>query len=471
MESLIPEPVIMTFPTKATMTVYNNVTKLNTDNIDSEISSNDEHILHYSVKHPAQNLESFTRINHSMDDKIVGLIPPPQSKKIIRKLKKAKKPLIKQVLKKVNLNDQSNEDDLLDVLNPITLLFTDEDDVMIGPIVHNFFNIKMTPTAKFKSTTMLDKNNGERVNKFQIQNYRRVKRNMEGIELQKPKQRKLNVDKNVNVSLSSPTARVRMYSPKNGTWFREKRNYVLVNVDTRRNEPRYYYHSTERPPVRVKRVVHNPPFFSSRSRVFSSKYLIADQDNSETLPEEINVAFFTTPKPIYSTTPKFIPAIAFGDSKTKIINYNDSVANSTNDNERTQFDKKGSLIYVINPDTGLGKWMKVIKVKNEDDTKSSLTNGPVYLESKIKESTTEKSVGKFGFKGSTKNLFKNVFGPTIDHRFQFKYPNNEQMKNEVIEKPKKIDCPKFIIRPKNKEVCTILLHILHIGFTYNLKYI
>lgn len=456
MESLIPEPVILTFPTKATTVVYKNVTKLDTDNIDSDVSSNDEHILQYSVKHPAQKLKSVIPINHSMDDKIVGLIPPPQNKKKIRKLKKAKTPMVKQVLKKVNLNDQSNEADLLDVLNPITSFFTDEDDVMAGPIIHNFFNIKMTPSATFKSTTLLDKNSGDRVNKFQIKNYRRIKRNLKGVELQKPKQRKLNVDNNANISLSSPTARVRMYSPKNGTWFREKRDYVSVNVDIRRKEPRYYY-QTERPPVRVKRVVHNPPFFSRRSRVFSSKYLIADQDNSETLPEEINIAFFTTPKPIYPTTPKFIPAIAFGDSKTKIINYNDSIANSTNDNEHTQYDKKGSLIYVINPDTGLGKWMKVIKVKNEDDTKSAVTNGPVYLESKIKDSTPEQYVGKFGFKGSAKNLFKNVLGPTIDHRFQFKFPKNEQAKKEAIEKPKKIDCPK-LIRPMKNEVSTILLH-------------
>lgn len=455
METLIPEPVILTFPTKATMAIYTNDTKLKTDNSDSEVSSNDEHVLQYSVKHPTKNLQSNIRINHSMDDKIVGLIPPPKSKKKIKKLKKIKKPMVKKILKKVNLNEQSNDADLLDVLSPFTSLFTDEHDAMTAPIVHNFFNIKMTPSAKLKSTTIIDKNSGERVNKFQIQNYRRIKRNMKGIELQKPKQRKLNINNNTNVSLSLPTARVRMYSPKNGTWFRDKIDYNTVNVDIRRKEPRYYYH-TGRPRVRVKRVVHSPPLFGRTSRVFSSKYLIADQDNSETLPEEINVAFFTTPKPIYSSTPKFIPAIAFGDSKTKIIKYNDSVANSTNDNERTQFDKKGSLIYVINPDTGLGKWMKVIKVKNEDDTKSALTNGPVYLETKIKDSAPEQSVGKFGFKGSAKDLFKNVLGPTIDHRFQYKPLSNEQTKSVTTEKPKKFDCPN-LIRPKKKEVCFILL--------------
>jgi len=358
--------------------------------------------------------------------------------------------MVKKVFKKVKVADESNDADLLDVLSPITSFFTDEDDVMVSPIVHNFFNIKMTPSAKLKTTTMVDKNSGETVNRFQMQNYRRTKRNMKGVDLQKPKQRKLNIYNNTNVSVSSPTASVRMYSPQNSSWFREKRDHVSVNVDVRRKEPRYYYH-TERPRVRVKRVVHNPPSYSRSGQVFSSKYLVSDQENSETLPEEINVAFSTTPR--YESTPKFIPAIAFGDSKTKIINYNDSVANSTNDIERPQFDKKGSLIYVINPDTGVGKWMQVIKVKNEEDTKSALTNGPVYLEKKIKDGIAEETIGKFGFKGSTKDLFRNVLGPTIDHRFKIRLPNKESIKEDVKESPKKAVCPK-IIRPKKKKNCT-----------------
>jgi len=166
------------------------------------------------------------------------------------------------------------------------------------------------------------------------------------------------------------------------------------------------------------------------------------------------VAFSTTSAPMYETTPKFIPAIAFGDSKTKIINVNDSVANSTNDIVQTPLDKKGSLIYVINPDTGQGKWMQVIKVKGDENTKSGLTNGPVYLEKKVKDTVGEESIGKFGFKGSTKNLFKNFLGPTFDHRFQIKHPSKEPLKNISKEKPKKVNCP-ILIRPKKKEVSAI----------------
>jgi len=453
MASIIPEPVILTFPTKSSMVVYTNDTKINKEDNDTQVSSNHEHVFQYSVLHPTSKPESNIHKDHYTDNKIVGLIPPPQSTKK-RKLQKVKKPTVKKILKKIKFDDDSDESNFFDVLSPITSFFIDEDDSMVAPIVHNFFNIKMAPSVKLKATTMVDKNNGEKVNKFQIQNYRRTKRNMKGVELQIPRQRKLNIDTdtiNTNVSLSLPTAKVRMYTPKNGTWFREKREQVSVNVDVRRKEPRYYYH-TERPPVRVKRVVHNPPFNSRSGQVFSSKYLISDQDNSETLPEEINVAFSTTPKPIYWTTPKFIPAIAFGDSKTKIVNYNDSIANSTNDNEHTQFDKKGSLIYVINPDTGLGKWMKVIKVKNEEDTKPAFTNGPVYLETKAKD--VSESIGKFGFKGPSKDLFKNALGSTMDslsHRFKHKLPSNEPIKNEAVERPK---CPKFM-RPSKKEVCTI----------------
>lgn len=450
LESIIPEPIILHFPTKSSTVVYTNDTKPNVEENDSEVSSNDEHVLKYTIQHPIPKPEPIVQDNHTTDNKILGLVPPPRTKKTEKKYQKLKKPMVKKLLKKVKVNEESNEPDLLDVLSPITSFFIDNDDVMVSPIVHNFFNIKMTPSAKIKTTTIVDKNNGERVNKFPLQNYRRTKRNMKGVELQKPRQRKLNINTNTNVSLSSPTARVRMYTPKNGTWFRDKRDNISVNVDVRRKEPRYYYH-TERPRVRVKRVVHNPPFHSRSSQVFSSKYLVTDQEKSESLPEEINVAFSTTPR--YETTPKFLPAIAFGDSKTKIINYNDSVANSTNDVERSQLDKKGSLIYVINPDTGLGKWMQVIKVKNEEDTKTALTNGPVYLEKKVKDGVAEESIGKFGFKGSsTKELFKNVFGPSVDHRFKFKVPNKETVKVLPTEQSKKPDCPK-ILRPRKKEVC------------------
>lgn len=477
MASIIPEPVILTFPTKTSMVVYTNDTKSDVEDNDSEVSSNDEHILKFSVKHPVPK-PSETNIQkpHSIDTKIVGLVPPPQTTKVIKKQHIVKKPTMKKILKKVKVNDDElNEADLLDVLSPITSFFTDEDDAIAAPIVHNFFNIKMEPSAKLKTMTTVDKNSGERVNRYYRQNFKRTKRNMKGIDLQKPRQRKLETSTSTNVTLSSPTARVRMYTPKNGSWFRNKRDHIAVNVDVKRKEPRYYYHA-EQPRVRVKRVVHNPPFYSRSGHVFSSKYLTSDQENAETLPEEINVAFSTTtskydfipkltltPKypqtPKYiplstptstSATPKFISAIAFGDSKTKVINYNDSVANSTNDVERGQLDKKGSLIYVINPDTGLGKWMQVIKVKNEEDTKFALTNGPVYLEKKVKDGlAAEDTIGKFGFKGSNKELFKNVLGPTFDHRFRF--PSKESIRDEVKEKSKKTDCPKTI-RPRKKEV-------------------
>lgn len=452
MESIIPEPIILTFPTKSSAVVYTNDSKLNVEENDSEVSSNDEHILNYSIQHPIPTKPELTvQNNYFTDDKILGLIPPPKTTKTQKKYKKFKKPRVKKVLKKVKVNEGSNDPDLFDVLSPITSFFIDDDDVMDAPTIHNFFNIKMTPSAKLKTTTVVDKkNSNERVHRFQSQNYRRTKRNMKGVDLQKPKERKLNISATTNVSISSPTARIRMYTPRNGTWFRDKRDHISVNVDVRRKEPRYYYH-TERPRIRVKRVVYNPPLHSRSSQVFSSKYLVTDQEKSESLPEEINVAFSTTPR--YETTPKFLPAIAFGDSKTKIINYNDSVANSTNDIERTQLDKKGSLIYVINPDTGLGKWMQVIKVKNEEDTKTALTNGPVYLEKKAKDGVAEESIGKFGFKGSSnKELFKNVFSPTIDHRFKFKFPSKEPVKNVPTEQPKKPDCPK-ILRPRKKEVC------------------
>lgn len=457
MASIIPEPVVLTFPTKSAMAVYTNDTKVHKEDDDSDVSSNRKHVFQYSIFHPTSKLESNIRKDHSTDNKIAGLIPPPQIKKQSKIQQKVKRPTVNKIMKKIKVDDESNESDFLDVLNPITSFFTDEDNSMVAPIVHNFFNIKMTPFAKLKAITTVDENSDERANKRQIQNYRRIKRNMEGVELQKPRQRKLNIDTNkiANVSLSSPTARVRIYAPKNGTWFREKREHVLVNVDIRRNEPRYYYH-TERPRVRVKRVVHNPPFYNKSGNVFSSKYLISDQDNSETLPEEINLAFSTTPKPIYETTPKFIPAIAFGDSKTKIMNYNDTIANSTNNNdEYTQFDKKGSLIYVINPDTGLGKWMKVIKVKNEEDTNPAFTNGPVYLETKPKY--VSESIGKFGFKGPKNDLFKNVLGTTVNrlnHRFKLKLPSNEPRKSEMADGPRP-KCPK-LIRRRKKEVCTVV---------------
>lgn len=446
----MPEPVILTFPTKASMVVYTNETKANAEDSDPEVTSHDEHILKFSVKHPLPKApESNIRKNHSVENKILGLVPPPQMMKKVKKQPKAKKPTMKKILKTVKVDDdESNEADLLEVLSPITSFFTDEDDAITTPIVHNFFNIKMTPPAKLKTKTKVDKNSGEKVNRYYTQSYRRDKRNMKGVDLQKPKQRKLSTNANTNVTLSETTARVRMYTPKNGTWFRDKRDQdQKVNVDVRRKEPRYYYH-TERPRTRVKRVVHNPPFHSRSGHVFSSKYQTSDQDNAETLPEEINVAFSTTPR--YNSTPKFIPAIAFGDSKTRVIRVNDSVANSTNDVTRTQLDKKGSLIYVINPDTGLGKWMQVIKVKNEEDTKSALTNGPVYLEKKVKDGLAEETVGKFGFRGSTKDLFRSVLGSNLDHRFRI--PNTkETAKDEVKEKPKKTNCP-TVVRPKKKEV-------------------
>jgi len=454
MATIIPEPVILTFPTNSTTVVYTNDTKTNTEASDSESSSNREHIFQYSILHPTLKPESNTRKDHFIDNKIVGLIPPPpQLKGKIKKHQKAKKPTVKKILKKIQLDDESNEPDFFDVLSPITYFFADEDDSKVAPIVHNFFNIKMTPSTKFKATTKVDSNNDDRMNKVQIQNFRRTKRNMKGVELQKPRQKKLFVgtNMNTNVSLSLPTARVRMYTPINGTWLREKREHISVNVDIRRNEPRYYYRM-ERPLARAKRVVHNPPLSSRSGQVFSSKYLLSDQVNSETLPEKVHVTYSTTPKPIINvTTPKFIPAIAFGDSKTKILAYNDSIANGTNDNEHIQFDKKGSLIYVINPDTGLGKWMKVIKVKNEGDVKPAFENGPVYLETKAKD--VSGSIGKFGFKNPNKDLFNDVLGSTIDslsHRFKLKFPNNEPVvKSKVVERSK---CPK-LIKPRKKEVC------------------
>lgn len=442
----MPELVNLSLPIKSSMVVNINNTKFNVENSDSEVSSNDEHIIKYSIQHPTTKYESTIKNNH-----IIGLTPPPPNvttAKMYKKLKKLKKSTRKKLLRKVKIGDESNETDLLNIFSPITSFFIEETNKMATPVVHNFFNIKMTPSAKLKTSTIVDENNPEKVNIFQMQNFRRNKRNMNGINLQKPKQRKINIKSNNNVTLSLPTAKVRMYTPKNGTWFREKRDYVSVNVDVRRNEPRYYYH-TDQPQMRVKRVVHNPPFYNRSSQLFSSKYLIADQENSETLPEEINVAFSTTPK--YESTQKFIPAIAFGDSKTKIINYNDSIANSTNDIEHPQFDKKGSLIYVINPDTGIGKWMQVIKVKNEEDTKSVFSNGPIYLEKKVKDGIAEESIGKFGFKGPTKNLFRNSLNPTIDHRFKAVLPIKDSTK-ETKEPPKKTDCP-ILIRPKKKGVC------------------
>lgn len=458
MTSKLSEPVIVTFSTEASTVAYVNKTKLDTDNFDSDASSNDKHILKYSIQHPTSKFDSSTRKNNiNIDEKIVGLYPPPQTTKKIKKFKKIKKPTVKKLLKKVKV-DRSNEADLLEVLGPITSFFTNGNDDISTPIVHNFFNIKITPSAKLKTTTAVDKNSAKRVHLFQLKSNKRTKRNMKGIELQKPKLSELNFNKNSSVNLSSSTARVRMYSPKIGTWFREKRDHVTVNVDVRRKEPRYYDY-TEIPRARVKRVVHNPPFHSRSSQMFSSKYLVADQDKSESLPEEINVAFSTTPKSIHDSTTKFIPAIAFGDSKTKILNLNDSVANSTNDFGRipTNFDKKGSLIYVINPDTGHGKWMQVIKVKNEDDSKTAITNVPVYLEKKVKDVVAEESIGKFGFKGPKKDLFKNFLGPNIDHRFKVKPSSIEPIKlpkkpNESKQQTKKADCPK-IKKSKKKEVC------------------
>lgn len=444
MESIIPEPIILTFPTKSTTVVYANISKTNTAENDTEVSPNDEHVFKYTIQHPKPKPDLNNGNYHFKDTKIIGLTPPPQIETKTKKHQNSKKSSGKKIVKKVKVNGESDEPDLLDVLSPITSIFTDEDDV-VAPVVHNYFNIKMAPSTKLTTMTTVDKNSGETVSQFQVQNYR-TKRNMKGVDLQKPKQRKLNFNTNTNLSLSLPTARVRVYSPKNGTWFREKRDRVFVNVDVRRKEPRYYYH-TERPRVRVKRVVHNPPPYSRIGQVFSSKYLVSDQEKSESLPEEINVAFSTTPK--YETTPKFIPAIAFGDSKTKIIKYNDSIANSTND--IVQFDKKGSLIYVISPDTGIGKWMQVIKVKNEEGAKSALTNAPVYLEKKVKDGTAEESIGKFGFNKMNKDLFKKALGPTIDHRFKFKFPSKELTKGESKEQPKKADCPK-VTRPKKKEV-------------------
>lgn len=447
----MPEPIILNFPTKPTAVVYTNVSKTNTAVKDSQVSSNDEHVFKYTVQHPKPKPDLNNENNHFKDHKIIGLIPPPQMNIKMKKQQNSKKHKEKKILKKIKVDGESDEPDLLDVLSPITSIFTDEDDVAT-PIVHNFFNIKLAPSAKLSTTTTVDKNSGEALSQFQMQSYSRTKRNMKGVDLQKPKQRKLNFNTNANVSLSSPTARVRVYSPKNGPWFREKRDRVPVNVDVRRKEPRYYYY-TERPRVRVKRVVHSPPSYSRSGHVFSSKYLVSDQEKSESLPEEINVAFSTTPK--YDTTPKFIPAIAFGDSKTKMIKYNDSIANSTNDIERAQFDKKGSLIYVISPDTGVGKWMQVIKVKNEEGSKSALTSAPVYLEKKVKDvpSLADDTIGKFGFSSMNKNLFKKALGPTIDHRFKFKFPTKELSKGESKEQPKKAICPK-ITRPKKKEVCT-----------------
>lgn len=485
----MPESVPLKIPIKVSSEMLMNDTKHDIEASDSEVSPNDEHVLQYSIQHPIPKSESNSQQTHSTDNSIVGLIPPPQTimSKQIKKNPKVKKPTVKKILKKVKVDDELNETDLLDVFSPITSFFTGEDDALTAPIVHNFFNIKMAPSAKLKTTTTVDNNSEERVKRYQVQNYRRSKRNMKGVDLQKPKERKLNIINNTNVTLSIPTARVRIYAPKNGTWFRDKRDHVSVNADIRRKEPRYYYH-TDRPQVRVKRVVHNPPYYSRSSQIFSSKYMVTDQENSETLPEEINVAFSTTPE--YQTTPKFIPAIAFGDSKTKMINYNDSVANSTNDIGRSQFDKKDSLIYVINPDTGHGKWMQVIKIKNEEDTKSAFTNGPVYLEKKVNDGLSIKdslssvkdslssvkdsfpsvkgglsneSFGKFGFKGSAKDLYKSVFGPTAtDHRFKVKIPSRESLNIETIEIPKNINCPN-IKRPKKMEVC------LKLCLFYNLK--
>lgn len=487
MDSIIPEPVIMDFPIESSPVADTNVTQLNTKYSDSTV---DEHVVQYSVQHPTHSasIPGFNvHKNYSVDNTILGLIPPAKSiaTNNIKKQKKFKKPRVKKILKKVKVDEELSDSNLFDVFGPITSLFTNDDDVRSAPIVHNFYNIKMAPLAKFKTTTLVENDTGKNINRFQTQNFKRTKRNMKGVDLQKPKERKLNFITDSNVTLSSPTARIRMYSPKNGTWFREKREHISVNVDVRRKEPRYYYH-TERPRARVKRVVHNPPFYSRIGEVFSSKYLVSDQEKSETLPEEINVAFSTTPKYQYPTTPKFIPAIAFGDSKTKIIKYNDSVANSTNGigtehgistngigtDGITQLDKKESLIYVINPDTGHGKWMQVIKVKNEGDTKYSFSNGPVYLEKKVpviesyvknsnlKDSHTKAShdkntFGKFGFKGSTRDLFKSALGPIIDHRFNVKIPSTRKevtKKDETKAQLKKADCPNVIL-PKKKEVC------------------
>lgn len=447
------KPVFLSFPIKSSVNVNNN-TKYNIGDNDSEVSIINQHVVKYSVQHPTPKYESIIKSNDIINNKIIGLIPPPPNvitTKIYKNHQKLKKPTRKKLLKKAKISDDSNEPDILDVLSPITAFFIEEDDKTDPPVVHNFFNIKMIPSEKLKTSIIIDKNSSEKLNIFNMQNFKRNKRNMIGIDLQKPKQRKININSNTNVTISPSTAKVRMYTPKNGTWFREKNDYVSVNVDVRRKEPRYYYH-TEQPKIRVKRVVHSPPLYNRSSQLFSSKYLIVDQENSETLPEEINVAFSTTPK--YESTPKFIPAIAFGDSKTKIINYNDSIANSTNDVEHPQFDKKGSLIYVINPDTGLGKWMQVIKVKNEEDAKSAFSNGPVYIEKKVKDGIAEESIGKFGFKGSTKDLFRNVLNPTVDHRFKTILPTKDLMK-VTKEFPKKPNCP-IIIRPKKQEVYLII---------------
>lgn len=453
MDSIIPEPVIMDFPINSSTVDYTNKTILNSNYSDSAV---DEHVVRYSVQHPKDTTlkPEFNVLRNQLEDSnILGLIPPPKliTTNKIKKQRKIKKPTVKKILKKVKVDEELSESNLLDVFSPITSLFINEDDVRATPIVHNFFNIKMEPSAKFKTTTVVENDISEKINRFQTQNFRRIKRNMKGVDLQKPKERKLNFITDTNVTLSSPTARVRMYSPKNGTWFREKREHISINVDIRRKEPRYYYH-TERPRVRVKRVVHNPPFYKRISEIFSDKYFDSSQNKSETLPEEINIAFHTTPKYEYNTTPKFIPAIAFGDIKTKIIKYDDSVTNSTNsigteDSTNiigvSQLNQKESLIYVISPDTGHGKWMQLIKVKNEGDTKSKLLNSSVYSaknvpvkdshvnNSYVKNSNVKETFGKFGFKGSTRDLFKRTFGPILDHRFKVKIPGTKLRKSKT----------------------------------------
>jgi hypothetical protein len=70
MDSIIPEPVILTFPTKASTIVYNNDTKIEPEDSDSDVSSNDEHVLQYSIQHPTQKPESNVRNNHLIDNKI-----------------------------------------------------------------------------------------------------------------------------------------------------------------------------------------------------------------------------------------------------------------------------------------------------------------------------------------------------------------------------------------------------------------
>ncbi|XP_050523495.1 uncharacterized protein LOC126895551 [Daktulosphaira vitifoliae] len=449
MESIIPEPVILMFPTKLSPVVYANETKLNEqkDNIE-EISVKESTIIHNPVNYSLTQVHSTTKGN-LLNEKILGLFPPPPLFENVPKTDKLKNSSLKKYIKKVEIRGDEDEESLLDIFSPIKFFLGDynEDE----PVTQDYFNTKNSqPKTKLITRSIIDKSVSRVIkNRENSKIYKRYKRNLKGVDLQKPKERKIEFNVHANLTVSPSTSKIRLYSTKNNTWVQNYNDRLSIDIDYRRHEPRYFLSS--QPHVRAKRVVHNP-LSNKSSQVYSSKYIIPDQDKEGSLPEEINVAFSTTPN--YDTTAKFVQAITLRDNQTKIMKHNDSIANSTNNLQNPTIEKNSSFIYVISPDTGIGKWMQVIKIKTDNDTKSALNNGPIYLEKKEKDGTAEESIGKFGFKGLNKDIVKSFSNSPLSHRFSLKEPLFKvPTKDKSRETSTKVICP-TLKRIKSKEIKT-----------------